>query len=498
IRFMQKRSAAELAERRAAIVAAAQQLAAEVGGIIDVDGEAALLDEITNLVEQPVAIRGAFEERYLELPAEVLTTVMRKHQRYLPVRSADGALLPAFVAVADGACDNDIVRAGNESVLRARYEDAAFFWRADLEVHPDEHRAGLGKLAFENRLGSMAERADRIARGAAALADLVDLGPDDRATLTRAGQLVKFDLASQMVVELTSLAGTMGREYARRAGESEAVAQALYDMELPRTAGGPLPATLPGALLALADRFDLLAGLFAVGATPTGSSDPFALRRAALGVVNILRARPSELAAVTLDAGLAAASAEVESHGVEVAAGARAGAAEFVVRRYEQQLLDAGYDFRHVQAVLPLAGRPAVAETTLAELRRRTGNGDPAAADPAFADLVAALQRVRRIVPGEVAAGYDAGALTEPEELGLHQELAKIREALGFDASRPGAVDYGLAEFADAAAGLVGPINAFFDAVLVMAEDAGVRAARLGLLASIRDLAAPVLAWDEL
>ncbi|MEQ4204104.1 glycine--tRNA ligase [Actinopolymorpha sp. B9G3] len=499
---------ADPSERRAAIVAAAEALAAEVGGVIDVEGEAALIDEITNLVEQPVAIRGAFEERYLELPAEVLTTVMRKHQRYLPVRAADvvdagagergpsgsrnnAALRPAFVAVADGACDPDVVRAGNESVLRARYEDAAFFWRADLEVQPDAHRAGLAKLAFENRLGSMSERADRIAKVADALASLVGLSGADRATLSRAGQLVKFDLASQMVVELTSLAGTMGREYARRAGEPEAVAEALYDMELPRVAGGPLPATTPGALLALADRFDLLAGLFAVGATPTGSSDPFALRRAALGIVNILRERPS-LAAVTVDAGLAAAAAEVEAHGVEVAASARADAGEFVVRRYEQQLLDAGHGYDPVQAVLPLASRPARAEETLRELERRTGVAEGASADPAFTDLVTALQRVRRIVPADVAGEYAVDALSEPEELGLHQELAKVREALGADA------DYTLAEFVDAAVALVGPVNAFFDAVLVMAEDPAVRAARLGLLASIRDLAAPVLDWDAL
>jgi glycyl-tRNA synthetase len=470
------------AERRAMVIEQASRLASEVGGRIDVEGEAALLDEITNLVEQPVSVLGSFDQRYLELPNEILTTVMRKHQRYLPVRAEDGTLLPYFVAVANGACDHDVVRAGNEAVLRARYEDAAFFWRADLEVSPEQHKAGLSKLAFESRLGSMADRADRIAAVASSLADLVGLSEEDRATLRRAGELAKFDLATQMVIELTSLAGTMAREYARRAGEPEAVAQALYDMELPRTAGGELPSTTPGALLALADRFDLLAGLFAVGAVPTGSSDPFALRRAALGIVSILRARP-ELAAVTVDAGLAAAADRVRAQGVEVPDSALAEAREFIIRRYEQQLLDAGYDYNHVQAVLPLAGTPARADETLAELVRRSG-------DPAFNDLVTALQRVRRIVPPETTASYDPAALQEPEELALHEEVAKVREALGDTPT--------LAEFVDAASTLVGPINAFFDAVLVMADDPAVRAARLGLLASIRDLAAPVLNWDAL
>jgi len=470
------------AERRAMVIEQASRLASEVGGRIDVEGDAALLDEITNLVEEPVSILGSFDQRYLELPNEILTTVMRKHQRYLPVRAEDGTLLPYFVAVANGACDHDLVRAGNEAVLRARYEDAAFFWRADLEVSPEQHKSGLSKLAFESRLGSMADRADRIAAVASSLADLVGLPEADRATLRRAGELAKFDLATQMVIELTSLAGTMAREYARRAGEPEAVAQALYDMELPRTAGGELPATTPGALLALADRFDLLAGLFAVGAVPTGSSDPFALRRAALGVVSILRGRP-ELAAVTVETGLRVAADRVRAQGVEVPDSALAEAAEFVVRRYEQQLLDAGYDHNLVQAVVPLGNAPARADETLAELVRRTG-------DATFQDLVTALQRVRRIVPADATANYDASALREPEELGLREEVAKVREALG-DAPT-------LAEFVDAASTLVGPINAFFDAVLVMADDPAVRAARLGLLASIRDLAAPVLNWDAL
>jgi glycyl-tRNA synthetase len=265
------------ARRREQIVAAASKLAAEAGGAIDGVAESALLAEITNLVEQPTAILGGFDARYLELPAEILTTVMRKHQRYLPVRDADGHLLPHFVAVANGDCDHDAVRAGNEAVLRARYEDAAFFWRADLQTKPEIFRDALSQLAFEEQLGSVAQRADRIAAIATGLT--VALSEADRRTLLRAAELAKFDLATHMVVELTSLAGTMAREYARRAGESEAVAQALFDMELPRSAGDAMPASGPGAVLALADRLDLLLGLFVVGANPTGSSDPFGLRR---------------------------------------------------------------------------------------------------------------------------------------------------------------------------------------------------------------------------
>jgi glycyl-tRNA synthetase len=467
-------------QRLAEIVEAATQLAASVGGTIDVDGESALLGEITNLVERPVAILGGFDERYLELPQEILTTVMRKHQRYLPVRGPEGGLLPHFVAVANGDCDHDTVRAGNEAVLRARYEDASFFWRADLKVTPEAMKAGLEKLAFEERLGSMADRARRIAAVANSLAVAIGLSQKDMGTLERAAGLAKFDLASQMVIELTSLAGVMAREYAIRAGEPEPVAAALLDMERPRSATDALPGTMVGALLALADRFDLLVSLFAVGAQPTGSSDPFGLRRAATGVVGILRAFP-ELRAVTLPAGLSAAAEQVGAQGIPVPAETLDDLVEFTVRRYEQQLLDAGHDHRLVAAVLPLAGAPASADETLAELEHRAG-------DPELEALAAALQRVRRIVPAGTPADYPPKALVEPAERALHEALVRARAALG--------AETGLGAFITAGGELTGPINTFFDEVLVMAEDPVLRGARLGLLASIRDLAAPVLDWQ--
>ncbi len=470
---------ADPAKRRAEIVEAAQRLATEAGGTVDVEGEAALVDQVVNLVEEPTSILGGFSADYLELPGEILTTVMRKHQRYLPVRDADGKLLPHFVAVANGSVDEDVVRGGNEAVLRARYEDAAFFWRADLETSLEDMKSELEKLAFEERLGSMADRAGRIGRIALRLASTVELTDDDLATLKRAAELAKFDLGSQMVVELTSLAGTMAREYARRAGETEAVAQALYDMELPRSAGDPVPSTTPGALLALADRFDLLAGLFGIGAKPTGSSDPFALRRAAAGVVAILREHPS-LRAITLPVGLQAAAAEIGAQGIDVPAESLDEVAEFTVRRYEQQLLDRGDDHHQVAAVLPLATAPAVADETLASLQELVGSSD-------FADLVAVLQRVRRIVPEGTEASYDPSKLTEPAEVVLHEAVQKVGQA-----------PTGLADFASTASVLVEPVTTFFDEILVMAEDPDLRAARLGLLATINALAAPVLDWQAL
>ncbi|GAA2449469.1 glycine--tRNA ligase [Streptomyces macrosporus] len=470
---------ADADRRRELVLEGAARLAEEVGGTVDTARHEGVVAEITNLVEWPTPILGSFDEKYLELPAEVLVTVMRKHQRYLPVQDSEGRPMPYFVAVANGSCDHDVVRRGNEAVLRARYEDAAFFWRADLETDPGAMKDKLRLLTFEERLGSMADRAERIASIASRLADAVGLDGEEQSTLERAASLVKFDLGSQMVTELSSLAGVMAGEYAARAGEGEAVARAVFETELPRSAGDALPETVPGVLLALADRFDLLAGLFAVGAEPTGSSDPFGLRRSALGVVNILRAHP-EIAGLTVSRGLAIAA---EHQPVEVGEQALDNASLFVGRRFEQLLLEAGHPVHDVRAVLPLGDAPVRAERRLAELAGLRG-------DSRFADLLAAVQRVRRIVPAGVAAEYRPDLFENPAEHALDEALVKARR---LHREQPT-----LAGFSAGSAALVGAVNRFFDEVLVMAEDPRIRANRLGLLASVKGLTDGLLDWEAL
>jgi glycyl-tRNA synthetase len=470
---------ADPSERREAILEGAVELAASVDGRIDRTGESGLIDEVTNLVEGPTPILGRFDDRYLSLPAPVLTTVMRRHQRYLPVRGGDDRLLPFFVAVANGDCDPEVVRAGNEAVLRARYEDATFFWDHDLATPPAGMKARLAKLTFETRLGSMADRADRISALAAALATRVQLTDEELATLSRAGHLTKFDLGSQMVVELPSLAGVMAREYALRAGEPEPVARALYEEELPRQARDSLPVGLPGALLALADRFDLIAGLFAIGSVPTGSSDPFGLRRAALGVIGILLAHP-RLAPISLREGLRLAGRQQP---VPLPENAGEEAHQFILRRFEQHQLDAGLPVEVVRAVLPLADRPATAARTATDLTRLLG-------EPEFREVAQAIQRVRRIVPAGTPAGYDRGLFESTAEEELEAAVTAAAGRLRSPATLP--------EFTTAAAALVEPIERFFDDVLVMAEDPAVRSNRLGLLATLGDLATDVLDWAAL
>jgi glycyl-tRNA synthetase len=465
--------------RRQNIAAAATDLAGGVGGHVDLEGESALLDQITFLVEQPAPILGAFDPGYLDLPEAVLTTVMRKHQRYLPVRDAAGRLLPHFIAIGNGTIDTDVVRAGNEAVLRARFEDAGFFYRADLATPLPDMRQRLAHLTFTDQLGSMGDRADRIAGLAFDLAGMVRLSRADEATLRRAAELVKFDLGSQMVVELTSLAGTMAQQYALAAGETDVVAQALFDAELPRTAGGATPATVPGALLSLADRLDALVGLAATVGLPTGSSDPFAVRRAGLGVLAVSRAHHI-LGLVGTDQMIRLAAARQP---VAVDRSTIEAIEQFVSRRFEQQLADEGHPIDRIRAVLVHANRPGLVDQLLRQLDELGNRQD-------FTALAGALQRARRIVPAETTPQYDSTALVDEAERHLHDTLDAVRNDLD------GRVD--LRHFTATAGRLTEPINAFFDQVLVMSDEPWLRAARLGLLAAIRDLGGQQLDWAAL
>jgi tetrameric-type glycyl-tRNA synthetase beta subunit len=376
------------AERRDQIVTTATELAATVGGRIDTDAESALIDELTYLIESPTPLLGHFDPDYLRLPEAVLATVMRTHQRYLPVRDTHGALLPCFVAVANGPIDTGAVRAGNEAVLRARYEDAAFFHRADLAVTPAQLRHRLRGLSFADRLGSLHDRADRIAAIAADLTNLIELDEQQRHTLERARKLTKFDLGSQLVTELTSLAGVMAREYATAAGEGPTVAQALYEAELPRHAGDHLPTTPAGAILSLADRLDYLAGLATTVGLPTGSSDPFALRRAALGVLALHRTQPALSGLSLLDALTVAARHQP----LDVPPAVLNDVAAFLTRRLEQALAEEGRPLEHIRVALVHAERPARTDAILTQLAALAGT-------PEFDRLVQTMQRARRIVP---------------------------------------------------------------------------------------------------
>ena len=271
------------------ILQQATKLAAKAGGKADADP--GLLAETTDLVEQPNVILGSFDPQSLALPREVLISVMRKHQRYFPVEKGE-ELAPNFLTVCNGKAQRDAtVREGNEHVLRARFADADFFIREDRRKKLEAFRPKLATLAFQVKLGSMLDKSERVERLTQSLAPALKLTPAQAAVAARAAHLCKADLTTQMVVEMTSLQGIMGRYYAIDSGESAEVARAISEHYLPRSADDAIPESLPGTAVAIADRLDSLAGLFAAGLAPTGTRDPFALRRAALGLIQILLGR---------------------------------------------------------------------------------------------------------------------------------------------------------------------------------------------------------------
>ncbi|MBC7249695.1 MAG: glycine--tRNA ligase subunit beta [Anaerolineae bacterium] len=458
----------DVAQRRENIREQIARLAAEVGGTIPDDP--ALLDEVTNLVEQPTALRGEFDPKYLALPRDVLITVMKKHQRYFPVVDELGNLLPYFIAVRNGGSEHlDVVRHGNEEVLTARFADADFFFRADTRQPLESFLPRLDTLTFQEKLGSVLDKAHRLEKLAPELGELLGLTAEEMSVTRRAVHLCKADLATQMVVELTSLQGIMGREYARIGGENEAVAQAIFEHYLPRFAGDALPASKAGLVIGLADRLDSLVGLFAVGLVPTGSADPYALRRAALGLVQTLVGR-----GIALDlrraVSMAAAQLPVPA-GDEVQAEVLA----FIAQRLRGLLLEQGYRYDVVDAVLTeRAHDPHLAAQTVADLARWVERDD-------WMDLLNAYARCVRIVRTfEEEFPLDPTRFVEPATTALHQAYLEARAQV----TPQSTVD----ELFTALQPMIPVINRFFDDVLVMAEDRALRENRLALLQRIAAL----------
>ncbi|HEX9595764.1 MAG TPA: glycine--tRNA ligase subunit beta, partial [Anaerolineales bacterium] len=277
----------DVAARRAAIEKQIAALAKSAGGRVPEDAE--LLDEVTNLVEAPTALLGEFDAGFLDLPREVLIAVMKKHQRYFPVEK-NGKLLNQFIAVGNGDFDSEVVTAGNAGVIRARFADAAYFIKKDREAKLVDFVDKLRQLTFQKDLGSMADKTKRIVVLTKELNPQLGLSAEETKTAERAAQLCKADLVSKMVIEMTSLQGVMGKYYALDAGEPPAVAEAILEHYLPRFAGDGTPKTKAGLAVGIADRLDTLTGLFALGLEPTGTKDPFAQRRAAVGLVHNLMA----------------------------------------------------------------------------------------------------------------------------------------------------------------------------------------------------------------
>jgi glycyl-tRNA synthetase beta chain len=275
-------------QRKTKIQSQVQAAAKELGGSASVSPN--LLQEVTNLVEWPTAVVGKFDPDFLELPAEVIITEMESHQRYFPVLKQEGstALLPYFITISNGdPTKSELIAAGNERVIRARLSDGKFFFDADRTIPLEDYLPRLEKVTFQEDLGSVRDKVDRFSKIANRVADQLQVNESDRANIQRAALLCKADLVTQMVGEFPELQGIMGQKYALTSGEPEAIASAIFEHYLPRGAGDQLPQTLPGQVVGIADRLDTLVGIFSLGMLPSGSSDPFALRRAANAIINI-------------------------------------------------------------------------------------------------------------------------------------------------------------------------------------------------------------------
>ncbi len=459
---------ADLVQRREAVRSGVETAAAGCGGRALIDP--ALLDEVTALVEWPVALAGSFDAEFLRLPREALIATLTGHQRYFPVEGADGALLPAFVTVSNiESRDPAQVVAGNERVTRPRLADAAFFWDQDRRTPLAARREGLRTIVFQEGLGSLYDKSERVAALATELAP--GLGADTGA-VRRAAQLGKCDLLTEMVGEFPELQGVMGRHYALHDGEPEAAALAIDEQYRPRHAGDTLPEHPEGTALALAERLDTLVGIFAAGLRPSGDKDPFALRRAAIGVLRILIEGGHDLDVEALLARAAAGYADFPGASACVPE-----VVDFILERLRAYYSERGVApdvFEAVRACRPT--RPA-------DFDRRVRAVTVFRALPEAASLSAANKRLRNLLRQAEHAGggaVDEARLETEEERALYEARGRV-EAEVEPLLATGDYERALRVLAT----LRTPVDAFFEAVMVMVPDTALRANRLALLESV-------------
>jgi len=477
------------AERREMIRKGVHEAAGQAGGT-PLEAED-LLEEITYLVEYPVAVSGSFDKAYLDLPREVLITAMQHHQRYIPVINKKGNLLPSFVAVSNiKARSMEVVKKGNERVLRARLADAQFFFQEDQKITLEKRVEKLKGVIFQAKLGTSYEKVMRIQALAQRLAE--ELAPESKEAVTRAALLCKADLVTEMVGEFPQLQGVMGREYALRAGEDPAVAQVIFEHYLPRFAGDKLPSTPAGAVVSIADKIDTIIGCFGAGLIPTGTSDPFALRRQTLGVINIILGKGYCLSLrKVIEMGIGLLREKIErSPAPEVTlwSEVQADVLAFFQGRFTALLVLQGYPADVVEAVLAIQG------DDLADARARVEAVARFRGTPEFEPITVAFKRVANILKGVDHQGQvDTACFEAPEEGDLHKQYQTIERR--FSAAIKGmAYEKALVELAK----LRLPVDAFFDHCMVMAEDQKVRANRLALLGEIAGLFSQLVDFSRL
>nr|PZN72970.1 MAG: glycine--tRNA ligase subunit beta [Bacillota bacterium] len=447
--------------------------AARLGGFVRRDED--LLEELTWLVEQPTAFAGSFDPAFLEVPAEVLVTTMKEHQRYFPVYKAEDSdeLLPYFIGIRNGGHEHlDIVRAGNEKVLAARLSDARFFWDEDRKQPLEAFNAKLKEAVFQEKLGTQFERVQRLVRLARPISQALGLPPEQQEQAARAAWLCKADLMTRMVFEFPEVQGYMGKQYLLAEGGDPAVAEAIYEHYLPRWAGDAVARTGPGIAVALADKLDTLAGYFSIGLIPTGSEDPFALRRAAQGVVqtlveNGLRVDLAHLVSLAIEQYGLSGEAAVKTHRDLM---------DFFRARVKVLLEQREIRYDVIDAVLAAGCRDVTDAVNRAEALAAVMK------EPEFAAVTGAFKRVANLAgkaapSGAAEAEVDPELFAEPAERELYGAFVELRPPMkqAYEAGE-------YREFYRLATRLKAPVDHFLDTVRVNVEDERVRANRYALL----------------
>ena len=459
-------------KRRDIIKYESTKIAKALGGEIHENED--LLEELTYIVEYPSPIKGSIKEKYLTLPKEVVTTTMIDHLRFTPIYSQDGELLPYFITVRNGTRDyEDIVIAGNEKVLGARLEDAKFFYEDDISKPLEDYVENLKGVLFHDKLGSMLEKENRDGVVAKKIAKSLSFADEAIEALDRVAHLSKADLTTKMVIEFTELQGVMGEIYALKSGEKEIVATAIREQYLPKFAGDALPKSSVGSIFSLADKIDTIVGLFAIGEIPTGSTDPFALRRSAIGIINIIRKTGwkfnlNEVIETSLyeyinDLGLTFDHEEVIAN-----------IREFFFGRIKTMLQEEGIRYDIIDAVL-------IPESEIYNIFEKAKELNEWFKEDRT-NFVDAYNRINNLTKDINFTEIDEELLKEDAEKNLYNKFVendkKFKEGLASENYK---------DAMDALNDLVPSIDAFFDSVMVMAEDENIRHNRLALINSIEE-----------
>jgi glycyl-tRNA synthetase beta chain len=463
---------ADQEERKKAAIREVTEAAASVDGRIMPDDE--LVDTVTNLVEEPHAVCGSFDKKFLALPDEVLITSMREHQKYFAVVDNNGKLMPHFIAVNNtDTRDHALAVEGHQRVLRARLEDALFFFNEDKKHKLSDHTDNLSGVVFQSGLGTMQEKTGRMTELAIWLA--AEVAPQTHGSATRAAALAKADLLTDMVNEFPSLQGMMGRAYALLDGEPEEVAQAIAEHYMPIRAGSSLPESDAGAIVGLADRIDSIAGCFGIGKKPTGSTDPYGLRRLSLGLLHIIEHKGYSLSIMNL------AHKALELYGDKITAEpaqAREDTFDFIIDRYVNDRIARGWTASAVEAVTS-----SVNFDDVIDCDHRIKALMEVQSEETFTILAGSFKRVKNIIKGHLDNTVNENLLEEDAEKDLYRVFREVKDETAplFESKEYQQAMKSILKMKE-------PVDSFFDDVMVMVDDEKLKNNRLSLLNAISGL----------